>query len=131
VTEPDPRFRPWRPRPGRRWSRPRVPGEPRDAVPVGDALAAVGDELGLGDPATLRIVTQRWTEIVGDAVAGHAELRSLRAGVLIIAVDAAPWATQLRYLVGDIQERVAALAGPDTVREVRIVVDPGSREIRS
>ena len=108
-----------------------MPGEPRDAVPVGDALAAVGNELGLGDPATLRIVTQRWTEIVGDAVADHAELRSLRAGVLIIAVDAAPWATQLRYLVGDIRDRVAALAGPDAVREVRIVVDPGGREIRS
>jgi hypothetical protein len=48
--------------------------------------------------------------------------------VLIIAVDAPPWATQLRYLIGDIKTRVGALVGPDAVREVRIVVDPPPRE---
>jgi predicted nucleic acid-binding Zn ribbon protein len=97
-------------------------------VPVGEALAALGDELGLGDPGALRIVTQRWSEIVGEAVAAHARLRSMRGGVLIIAVDAPPWATQLRYLTGDVKARVADLVGPDAVREVRIVVDPPARE---
>ena len=77
--------------------------EEADPVPVGEALAVVGGDLGLGDPATLAVIAEHWIDIVGDAVAGHARLRTLRGGVLTIAVDAPPWATELRYLAGEVR----------------------------
>lgn len=89
-----------------------------------EALGAVGGELGFADPRVLATLTQGWAEVVGETLAIHAHLRSLRGGVLTIEVDAAPWATQLRYLASDLRERVATLVGDDAVREVRVVVAP-------
>lgn len=100
--------------------------EEADPVPVGEALAVVGGDLGLGDPATLAVIAAHWTDVVGEAVAGHARLRTLRGGVLTIAVDAPPWATELRYLAGEVRDRISALVASDAVQEVRIVVEPPS-----
>jgi hypothetical protein len=118
----------WRPRAGRRFSRSRVPGEETAPVPIGEAIAAVGEELGVGDPRTVGRLERAWPELVGPAIAEHARIRSLRRGVLTIAVDAAPWATQLRYLESEIVERAATLLGSATVTGARIVVEPPSGE---
>jgi hypothetical protein len=120
----------WRPRPGRRFSRSRVPGEEVAPVPVGEAIAAVGEELGMGDPRTVGRLEQAWPDLVGPAIAEHARIRSLRGGVLTIAVDAAPWATQLRYLESEIVDRAAELLGTGAVSRARIVVDGATRDAR-
>ena len=102
-----------------------MPGEPEpDPVRLGDALAAIGDELGLADPRVVGILAGRWPEVVGVAVAGQARLRSLRGDVLTIAVDSGAWATQLRYLHDDLLRRIAGLVGDGVIREVRVVVEP-------
>jgi len=119
--QPEERYWPKR---HRRLSRGNVPGETRDPIEMADALTAVGDELGLPGAGALGTLTQRWPEVVGEAIAGHAELRGLRDGVLTVAVDGPEWATQLRYLGADVRERVTELVGPDLVREVRVVVAP-------
>ena len=69
----------------------------------GEALRAGGDELGLPEPDLVVSLLDRWPDVVGATVAEHARPRSLRDGVLTVAVDAPPWATQLRYLEGDIR----------------------------
>ena len=90
-----------------------------------EALAAVGGELGFADPRRLGALTQGWAEVVGETLAAHARLRSVRGGVLTIEVDDAPWATQLRYLAGDLSRpRRPASVGGDAVREIRVVVAP-------
>jgi predicted nucleic acid-binding Zn ribbon protein len=99
-------------------------------VALGDAIAAVGEELGVGDPRGLARLLDAWPDMVGDAIAAHARIRSLRRGVLTIVVDAAPWATQLRYLESEIVARAAAVLADD-VREARIVVEPAVREGRA
>jgi hypothetical protein len=112
---------------GRSWRwrrRAGIAAENPEPVPVTDALAAVGAELGLADPGALAVLSERWRDVVGDAVAPHARLQSLRGGVLTIAVDAAPWATELRYLESTLRERVAHVTGLDLVRAVRVVVEP-------
>ena len=100
-----------------------VPGEETDPVPVADSLAAVSRELGLPDPKSAGALADHWADIVGPGVAPHARIRSLRGGVLTIAVDAPPWATELRYLEETLRERVADVTGTDAVRSVRVVVD--------
>ena len=56
-------------------------------------------------------VFARWEEVVGAEVAAHAEPRSLRDGVLVIAVDQPAWATQLRFLGADLLARVRDATG--------------------
>ena len=102
-----------------------VPGEPEpDPTRLGDALAAVGGEFGLADPQVVGVLARRWPEVVGEAVAGQARLRSMRGDVVTIAVDSGAWATQLRYLHDDMLARIAGIVGEGVVREVRVVVEP-------
>jgi predicted nucleic acid-binding Zn ribbon protein len=93
-------------------------------VPVGAAAAEVASQLGLPPPGVIGPLSARWSEVVGAAVAQHAHIRSLRRGVLTIAVDAAPWATELRYLDDELRSRIAAIIGANVVRQIRVVVAP-------
>jgi hypothetical protein len=43
---------------------------------------------------------------------------------LTIAVDAAPWATELRYLEHELLLRIAGIVGPGVVHRLRVVVAP-------
>ena len=92
---------------------------------LGDAVAAVGAELGLPSREALDALSGQWPELVGAALSAHARVRSLRAGVLTIAVDDAPWATELRYLHDQLQARFDEVMGVGVVREVRVVVERG------
>jgi predicted nucleic acid-binding Zn ribbon protein len=104
-----------------------VPGELGEPVAIGEAAALVGDELGLADPLVLGRLQAAWPEIAGDAIAAHSRVRTVRNGVLEIAVDSPAWATQLRYLEGDLVERSSQRVGPDVVAAVRVVVErPGT-----
>jgi len=110
------------PRPDRR----RATGPDDDPTSVGEALGSVSAELGLPDPVATGALADRWEEVVGAVIAPHARLRTLRNGVLTIAVDAAPWATELRYQEDMLRRRVEEVTGHDVVRSVRVVVDPPS-----
>jgi predicted nucleic acid-binding Zn ribbon protein len=93
-------------------------------TPLVDALREVGSQLGLPEPDLVASLGDRWAEVVGPAVAAHARPRNFRDGTLTIAVDAPPWATELRYLETQIRARLAAISGGDSVQHVRVVVDP-------
>jgi hypothetical protein len=92
---------------------------------VRESLTRVSRDLGIADPDVFAIAAREWPRIVGDAVAAHAHLRHLRAGVLTVAVDDGAWASQLRYLERDVV-RGLARAGID-VDQVRITVTRGGR----
>jgi hypothetical protein len=91
-------------------------------VAVGDALERVRAELGLPEPGAFDTLTSRWHDIVGEEVATHAQLRSVRDGVAVIVADGPVWASQLRYLEAAIVEGASAAVGPGVVREVRVRV---------
>lgn len=114
-------------RPGRpdrrRLSRPRLPGEPGEAVTIGEAVAMVGRELGLAEPEAFTAVTTAWPELVGEAVAAHSRVRSIRDGLLDVGVDSPAWATPMRYLETDLVERASQLLGPGVVTAVRVSVE--------
>jgi hypothetical protein len=93
-----------------------------EPVHLGDALAAIGAELGLPPGNVHAELDTHWIEVVGDDVAGHARLVSVRDGVLTVAVDDPIWATQLRYLETAVIGRATALVGPGAVTAVRVRV---------
>jgi len=93
-----------------------------DPIPLRDAVAAVGRDLGLPDPDVLARLTAAWSSIVGPSVADHAVLRSVRDGVATVAVDGPVWATELRYREGALVDALCTAAGTPIVRAVRVVV---------
>jgi predicted nucleic acid-binding Zn ribbon protein len=93
-----------------------------EPVPLSDALRKVGAELGLAPGDAHGTLEARWREVMGNDVAAHAHLVSVRDGTLTVAVDDPIWATQLRYLEPAIVTRATALLGPDVVTRVRVRV---------
>jgi hypothetical protein len=90
------------------WVRPGVPA----GTPGARAQAA----------PTWSTVFARWEEVVGATLAGHATPVRVEAGVLVVAVDQPPWATQVRALGPRILARIAELAGDRAERLERIEV---------
>jgi predicted nucleic acid-binding Zn ribbon protein len=93
-----------------------------DLVPLRDAVAEVGRELGMPAPDALATLVRVWPEIVGDALAQHAHVRSIRNGECTIAVDGPAWASQLRYLADTLVERANECCGAAVVTSVRVVI---------
>ena len=104
----------------------REPGEP---VSLGDSVAAFGRELGMPAPDAFETLAAAWPEIVGAALVGHTQVRSIRDGVCTIAVDGPGWATQLRYAERQVVERAQRTCGAGVVTSIRVVVaGPGAPE---
>jgi Dna[CI] antecedent, DciA len=82
-----------------------------EPVPLRDALAGVGRELGIPDPDRLTMLLEAWPEIIGTALATHAHVRALRDGVLVVGVDAPAYATEIRYLEQHVRAAYAGLRG--------------------
>ncbi|MBV8952325.1 MAG: DUF721 domain-containing protein [Actinobacteria bacterium] len=96
--------------------------EPEPPRRLGDVLGEVVRKLGLPDPTALDALARAWPTLAGAAIGAHSAPRSLRDGVLTIAVDSPAWATQLRYLEVELVNRAAAHA---PVTSLRVVVDAG------
>ena len=96
-----------------------------ELVRIRDVLDSFGVKVGLGRSRDANVIWSRWIEIVGDAIAAHAEPSSLRDGVLKVRADSPTWAAELGYLVGEIKDKANALIGRPAVTEVRIWTGPG------
>jgi predicted nucleic acid-binding Zn ribbon protein len=94
-----------------------------EPVPLADALAKVGRELGLAPGDAHGTLDARWGEVMGADVGAHSHLVSVREGTLTVAVDDPIWATQLRYLEPAIVTRATALLGAGVVTRVKVRVD--------
>jgi len=90
--------------------------------PVRASLDGLAKRLGAPDAAALEALFDGWAGVVGDAVAAHAQPRSLRTGTLFVAVDSPAWATELRSLTARILARCAEVAGPGVVNEIDVRV---------
>jgi hypothetical protein len=95
-----------------------------EPVPLSDALAAVGAEFGLPVGNAHGDLEAHWAEVMGDDVAAHAHLVSVRDGVLTVTVDGPIWATQMRYLETAVVERAASVVGPGVVTALHVRVGP-------
>jgi predicted nucleic acid-binding Zn ribbon protein len=89
---------------------------------VGEGLDRVAASLGVPEAAVLPAVFGGWEGLVGVRVAAHARPRSLRDGVLLIAVDEPAWATQLRFLEADLLGRLDDRLGPGRVTRIEVRV---------
>ena len=61
---------------------------------------------------------------MGPELAEHCEPVRVAGGSLVIRAENQVWATQLRYLVPQLEANVNQALGAGTVRDVRIVIGP-------
>lgn len=96
-----------------------------DFLRLKDLLSGATSRLGIPSPEATGRLWSAWPEIVGPAVAAHAEPTSLRDGVLRVRADSPAWATEIGYLVDEIRSRANAVTGRALVSEVRVWTGPG------
>jgi predicted nucleic acid-binding Zn ribbon protein len=70
----------------------------------------------------LAAIFGRWQQLVGPDIAAHAKPVSLRRGQLVLVVDHPAWASQLRFMTGDLMTRITESTGSGDVREIHIRV---------
>lgn len=101
--------------------------DPLDSVVrIKDLLGDAGRRLGLSAAVETGAIWSRWIEIVGPAVAAHAEPSSLKGGVLRVRADSPAWATEIGYLKDEIKASVNRLVDLELVEEVRLWTGPGA-----
>jgi predicted nucleic acid-binding Zn ribbon protein len=100
------------------------PGDDDDLTSLTAALDGVVRELGgpAISSASLSGVFGQWREVVGDAIADHADPIAIDQGRLVVAVDQPGWATQLRFLEQDLLTRIDERVGPGVVTSIEVRV---------
>lgn len=96
-----------------------------DPIPLSSSLDAVVRSLRGPSRQAVGGLFGRWHEAVGDQVAAHVRPVKLDARngerVLVVEVDDAGWATQVKFLTATIVERLQAVAGVEVHRlDVRV-----------
>lgn len=102
----------------RSWAGPGA--DQRDPQPLGRIVSRLADERGWKPQLANGVVFGRWTELVGEEVAEHAEPVALRDGELTVRASSTAWATQLRLLQSKLLTKIAAGVGHGVVKRMRI-----------
>lgn len=89
---------------------------------IGDVLDEVVRDRRWGERLRGSRVFDRWEQVVGADLARHCRPVRLAGGVLTVAASSPRWATQLRYLTGQLALNVNAELGEPVVESVHVVV---------
>jgi predicted nucleic acid-binding Zn ribbon protein len=101
---------------------------PRGPESLGELLDRVVRDRSWGQRLRGAGVFDRWDEVVGADLAQHCRPVRLAGGVLTVAASSPQWATQLRYLTGQLALNVNAAMGEPVVTSVHVVVGRGDAD---
>ncbi len=87
--------------------------------PVGEALRALTDDLGIGRTLRQFDVITGWPAIVGEQIARVATPRRIENGVLLVSVSSAPWRAELTMRRREILENIRRAAPEAGVTDIR------------
>jgi predicted nucleic acid-binding Zn ribbon protein len=92
-----------------------------DPVPISQSLDGVVRSLRGPSRQAVGGVFGRWSDAVGEQIADHVRPLKIDAGLLVVEVDDPAWATQVKFLVPTIIERLRDVAGVEIERiDVRV-----------
>ena len=96
----------------------------RDEDPqrLGRALDRLMGTLRAPSVDVLDSVFTRWPEIVGEGVAAHSRPLSIDGGTLVVTVDDANWASELRWLENEVLARVAEVSRSQRISALNVRV---------
>ena len=102
----------WQPLPDRR------DGELDAPVPVTRLLDQVMAGLGAPSVEAIVVIHERWVDVVGEELAGHAEPVAVEDGRLRITVDSPAWTSHLRWAEREVLGRLEQLLGSGVVTAI-------------
>ena len=97
---------------------------------LGKTLAGVLDALDTRGQFALFRLVRFWPEVVGDVIARHTEVSSLKFHTAVIKVSTAMWIQELNLMKRQILVRLVEAMGDDSVRDLRFVKGTLSRPNR-
>ncbi len=65
-------------------------------------------------------ISSKWVNMVGSAIARHAQPRTLRGGKLLVIVDSPAWMQQLSLMKPEIIKKLNNNLGNDTIRDITL-----------
>ena len=101
-----------------------LPGDDAGPRRVGESLDTVMRGLGAPEASGVHLVFDRWSEVVGDALAARTRPLRIDGGRLLLAVDEPAIATHVRFLQAELLTRLEALLGPGRVTSLDLRVGP-------
>lgn len=116
-------------------------GKPgRDPNRLGGIIASLAKGNGWVPYMKVAHLSSRWDTVVGKAIASHSRVVSYQDGVLTIQAETTAWATQLTYLIPQLQTAIVArlqmpvsevkVTGPHRYSFHRGRFDPPGRGVR-
>jgi hypothetical protein len=101
-----------------------LPGDGPGPQPISTSLDAVMRGLGAPEASGVHLVFDRWSEVVGEALAARTHPLRMDGKRLVLAVDEPAIATHVRFLQAELLARLAELLGPDRVTALDLRVGP-------
>jgi predicted nucleic acid-binding Zn ribbon protein len=97
---------------------------------IGKTLTGVLDALDTQGQFALFRLVRLWPQTVGEAIARHTEVSSLKFHTAVIKVSTAMWIQELNLMKRQILQRLVESLGDDSVRDIRFVKGTLSRRRR-
>jgi len=97
---------------------------------LGKTLSGVLDALDTRGQFALFRLVRVWPQVVGDAIARHTEVSSLKFHTAVVKVATAMWIQELYLMRRQILDRLVESMGDDSVRDLRFVKGTLSRQSR-
>ncbi len=95
-------------------------------IPLAKLIAPILKKLRLEETRSINHLHERWEVTMGKAVAAHTRPGVLNNGDLTVYVDSSPWLSELkRYASREMLANLQKAFGKDTIRSVRLQLDPG------
>ncbi|GAA4669739.1 DUF721 family protein [Gordonia humi] len=92
----------------------------RDPQPLGRLTGGIAKDRGWDSKISEGTVFGMWPSIVGEDISSHAHPEKLVETTLYVRAESTAWATQLRYMQGDIIAKIAKAVGHNVVTSLRI-----------
>ncbi|NKY49848.1 DUF721 family protein [Nocardia vermiculata] len=92
----------------------------RDPQPLSALAGSLAKSRGWSGKVAEGTVFGRWSAVVGEDIASHADPVSLTDGVLSIQAESTAWATQLRMLQAQLLAKINAAVGQGVVTSLKI-----------
>ncbi len=97
--------------------------------PVGVSLEKIMKRLGLPSASVTTTICQHWVDVVGPVIAEHATPQVVVDGALVVEVDDPAWRTELKWMGGQVADRLNDALGEHLVERLDIRV-PRRRKSR-
>ena len=90
----------------------------KGSASIGDALASLIKDLGIGKKIREAEAMEMWTKVVGKQIAEVTTPLKIENGKLFITVTRAAWRNELVYLKDEIKDKINAALKQDIVKEI-------------